>query len=178
MRKYFYPSATYDEAIRSNDKAAIKTLLIGIIGSDPTFETTEYEEASSYIEKKYKEFHGDDLKLTQEYAEQEDEYNTEDINEWTEEYFGLNLVWLRDNFAMNKRLERIKRVGAVAFKNKQTLGKAKKKQFEASEKTIKKNKVVPITTSDNRSKWMLFIIGLVVIILIVFFFYFSVKGEL
>ena len=42
---YFNPNETYKKAILSKDVGALRALLVGIIGSDPTFATTEYEEA-------------------------------------------------------------------------------------------------------------------------------------
>ena len=50
--KYFIPNETFDNAIKNEEKGVLKALLIGIIGSDPTFSTTEYDEAAAYVKAK------------------------------------------------------------------------------------------------------------------------------
>ncbi len=72
--KYFISNDTYDNAIRNNEKGVLKALLIGIIGSDPTFATTEYDEANSYIKKKSEQINGKAIDLSEPYSEQEGEY--------------------------------------------------------------------------------------------------------
>lgn len=124
MEKYFNPEETYDKAIREREKGVLRALLTGIIGSDPTFVTTEFDEALEYIKKKSTDYHGEELILTEEYQKQEDEYEKE-TEEWDERYFQMNLVWLRDNFCLSKRLPLIKEIGKIVYKNKNTLGKSK-----------------------------------------------------
>lgn len=124
MEKYFNPEETYDRAIRGCEKGVLRALLTGIIGSDPTFITTEFDEALEYIKKKSTDYHGEELVLTEEYQKQEDEYEKK-AEEWDERYYQMNLVWLRDNFCLSKRLPLIKEIGKRVYKNKKTLGKSK-----------------------------------------------------
>ncbi|WP_027437130.1 hypothetical protein [Lachnospira multipara] len=120
--KYFSPNATYDKAISEQDKVVLKALLVGIIGADPTFATTEFDEAREYIKQKSLVLHGQELKLEESYIVQEDEFEKDN---WDEEYYKLNLVWLQDNFALDKRLSRIKEMGKIVYQGKMTLGKSK-----------------------------------------------------
>lgn len=122
--EYFYPNNTFDKCIKNKEKGTLRALLVGIIGSDPTFVTTEYDEAIDYIKRKSKEINGSPLELTESYVEQEDEY-TLPREKWNEEYFRMMLLWYRDNFA-DERLQLIKKVGKEVYKNKLTLGVAKK----------------------------------------------------
>ena len=122
-RKYFIPNETYDKAIQNKEKGVLKALLIGIIGSDPTFATQEYDEAVAYVKSKSEELTGEELNLSEPYQMQEDEYVKEQ-SEWTEEYYRMLLVWYRDNYA-KERLQTIKTVGKEVYKNKLTFGKYK-----------------------------------------------------
>ena len=64
-KSYFIPNDTFDNAIRNNEKGVIKALLIGIIGSDPTFATTEYDEATAYVKSKSAVVHGASFNLSE-----------------------------------------------------------------------------------------------------------------
>lgn len=122
--KYFIPNETFDNAIKNEEKGVIKALLIGIIGSDPTFSTTEYEEATAYVKDKSEKMNGSVLNLLEAYSKQEDEY-AKPQESWDEEYYQMLLVWYRDNYAA-ERLSNIKTVGKEVYKNKPTLGKSKR----------------------------------------------------
>lgn len=158
--KYFIENDTFDNAIRSNEKGVLKALLVGIIGSDPTFATTEYEEANSYIRKKSEQVNGKAIELFETYSEQEGEY-TKAQDKWDEEYYRMLLVWYRDNYAA-ERLTNIKTVGKEVYKNKPTLGKSKQHnrimaQKQMTEKTscnnitAKKASVVMATGNDEQN---------------------------
>lgn len=121
--KYFTPNDTYDKAIRNKEKGILRALLIGIIGSDPTFATKEYDEAVAYVKSQSEKLTGVELNLSEPYQLQEDEY-TKEQGEWNEEYYRLLLVWYRDNYAQ-ERFHTIKTVGKEVYKNKPTLGKSK-----------------------------------------------------
>lgn len=121
--KYFIPNNTFDKAILNKEKGVLRALLIGIIGSDPTFATKEYEEANAYVKSKSESFNNSVLNLNETYQKQEDEY-TKTQEDWNEEYYQMLLVWYRDNYA-NERLQTIKEVGKNVYKNKTTLGKSK-----------------------------------------------------
>lgn len=109
--KYFIPNSTYDDAIKNKEVGVLRGLLIGIIGSDPTFSTREFSEAKRYIKEKSIEYHGEKIKLTEPYVKQEDEYEKE---MWDEDYYKLQLVWFRDNFA-KARFIKIKEEGKISF---------------------------------------------------------------
>lgn len=147
---YFNPSDTYQKAILNKDVGALRALLVGIIGSDPTFATTEYKEARKYIKEKSVELNGELLRIEEAYIKQEDEY--EKAGGWDEEYFQMQLLWLRYNFAPKERLALIKEIGCSVYENKPTLGKSKKKSVEEqkAEELTKKGKVVMATGGDNR----------------------------
>lgn len=130
--KYFIPNETFDNAIRKEEKGVLKALLIGIIGSDPTFSTTEYDEAVAYIKDKSKKTNGRMLNLLEPYSKQEDEYIKSEES-WDEEYYRMLLVWYRDNYA-SERLDNIKTVGKKVYKNKPTLGKSKLQNRLASQR--------------------------------------------
>lgn len=161
--KYFEPSKALIEAIRNNDKEAIKTIIVGIIGGDPTFETCEYEEACHYIKNEYRSIHGEEIKLTSPFVLQPGEEKSIDQAKWDEQYFGLCLVWLRDNFCLKERIPHIKEVGRVAYKNIETLGKQKsRRNFEKNESLVNK------ATSDEKVvKWLPITAIVVVIIAII-----------
>lgn len=122
--KFFIPNETFDNAIKKEEKGVLKALLIGIIGSDPTFSTTEYDEATAYVKAKSEKMNGSVLNLLEAYSKQEDEYEKAQEN-WDEEYYRMLLVWYRDNYAAD-RLSNIKTVGKEVYKNKPTLGKSKR----------------------------------------------------
>ena len=65
MEKYFNPEGTYDKAIREKEVGVLRALLTGIVGSDPTFVTTEFEEAVKYIRNRSIDFNGEELILTE-----------------------------------------------------------------------------------------------------------------
>ena len=120
---YFFPNVTFDKYIKNKELGPLKAMLCSTIGSDPTWVTTEYFEAINYIKEKSKEFHGSELDLSEPYQKQEDEYK-KPREKWDEEYFRMLLVWYRKNFA-NERLDEIKNVGKVVFKDKLTYGQAR-----------------------------------------------------
>lgn len=121
--KYFIPNETYDNAIKNEEKGVLRALLIGIIGSDPTFATTKYDEATDYVKDKSKEMNGRVLDLVEAYRKQEAEY-TKPQESWDEEYYQMLLVWYRDNYAV-ERLPNIKKVGKEVYKDKPTWGKSR-----------------------------------------------------
>lgn len=121
---FFYPNDTYIKAIENGEKGVLRALLVGIIGSDPTFATSEYVEARKFIKEKSISAIGMEMNLEETYLLQEAEYE-KPKEQWDEAYFGMLLVWLRDNFATAERLPKIKEVGAWVYKDKNTLGKAK-----------------------------------------------------
>lgn len=136
MDKFFNPDETYNNAIKNKDIGVLRALLTGIIGSDPTFATTEFDEAKRYIDDQSMAVNGERLEITEAYKIQEDEV---DDAEWNEKYFQMNLVWLRDNFNLDNRLPKIKKIGQVVYKNKTTLGKSKaenRRQVATESKTI------------------------------------------
>lgn len=135
---YFIPNETYDNAIKNEEKGVLKALLIGIIGSDPTFSTTEYDEATAYIKDKSEKMNGSALNLLEVYSKQEDEYEKEQ-EKWDEEYYQMLLVWYRDNYA-TERLTNIRTVGKEVYRNKPTLGKTKRNnRLSSSKQTIHRN---------------------------------------
>lgn len=130
--KYFIKNDTFDNAIKNKEKGVLKALLIGIIGSDPTFATTEYAEATDYVKATSEKFNGSAINLSEPYVEQEDEY-TKTPENWDEEYYRMLLVWYRNNYA-DERLTNIKSVGKEVYKNKLTLGKAKRQNRTSPQK--------------------------------------------
>ncbi|GEM_PF-5217465 len=112
--RFKYPKKSYDEAIDKKNYGGLKTLLIGIIASDPSFSTTEFEEALDYISLRSKSL-GYPIDLEESYMKQEEEYNLKDKSKWNKNYFQMNLVWLRDNFVLKERIPHIKEVGQAVF---------------------------------------------------------------
>lgn len=156
--KYFIPNSTYDDAIKEKKVGVLRALLIGIIGSDPTFSTREFSEAKKYIEEESLKYHGEKLKLTEPYLKQEDEYEKE---EWDEDYYKLQLVWFRDNFA-KVRFDKIKEEGKIVYKDKMTYGKAKLQNRTSSSSqskvnSIKKESVVIATGNDEKKERLSFL---------------------
>ncbi|WP_310603229.1 hypothetical protein [Anaerosporobacter sp.] len=187
---YFNSNETYREAIENEDKGVIRALLVGIIGADPTFATNEYEEARGYIKEQSKKLHGNELIIDEQYKLQEDEY-VKNEDEWDESYYQMQLVWLRDNFAIDTRLSKIKEIGKVVYKNRMTMGKTKaqrrKLNGNSSTGTInditQKKEPVVMTTSNDKSDiwlfsktwwakyWWLLVIGVAVIYMVCNFFF-------
>lgn len=146
---YFNPSDTFNKAIQNKDVGALRALLVGIIGADPTFVTSEYKEARKYIKEKSVELHGELLRIEEPYKKQEDEY--EKAENWDENFFQMQLLWLRYNFAPKERLDLIKKVGCEVYENKPTLGKSKRKSVdEQKTEALKKDRVVIATGDDNK----------------------------
>ena len=156
--KYFKPTGAMETAIQEKDKEVLRALLVGIIGSDPTFETTEFDEALEYIK-------GKGINLNESYKEQDGQKITHDEKEWTREYFGLNLVWLKDNFELRIRLKHLKTVGKHVYKDTKTMGKMRKEQFE------KKQIAVETTSGDKSKGWLTAImaVGIVMLIAVLWF---------
>jgi hypothetical protein len=150
---YFKPTEAMERAIREKDKDALKALLVGIIGSDPTFETTEFQDAFEYIDS-------NGISLNEPYVKQDGEMVTNIKEEWTKEYFGLNLVWLKDNFNLRQRIDRLKKVGSYVYRDTQTMGKMRKVQFE------KKTIAVKTASGDENKWWLTAIISVCVVILV------------
>ena len=119
---YFNASEAYNKAIKERDNVGLKALLVGIIGADPTFATTEFDEALKYIKDKSVEYNGEELVLDEDYKVQEGEYQS---TEWDEDYYKMKLVWLQDNFAIKERLLEIEKTGEKVFADKNTFGKLK-----------------------------------------------------
>lgn len=120
---YFYISSTWEKLVSEKDYGAMKALLVGIIGSDPTWCTTEFDEAISYLKK-----NGISISdLTDSYKLNDGENDTSHLSklEWTEEVYQLLLLNLRYNFNLDKRLPLIKEMGKYVYKNKNTYGKNK-----------------------------------------------------
>ena len=171
---YFNPSDTFQKAIRDKDIAALRALLIGIIGADPTFATNEYDDAYEFIQEKSIELNGEVLQIEETYKKQEGEYEKEDG--WDEKYFQMQLLWFRYNFAPKERLKLIKEIGSQVYANKPTLGKSKKKNIEEQKKEKLKKDIVAITSgSDNKeirvfSKkknfWWLVVLVIVLLVLV------------
>ena len=140
---YFKPSGTFENAIETSDVEAIKALLVGIIGADPTFATSEFQEAFNYVKSKKKS-----MIIEEEYQKQSDEHRINDPDKWNEKYFQMNLVWLRDNFNISNRLEHIREVGQEAYAEKNTIGKSKIKQLQSGNSKEKKERIVRTTVDD------------------------------
>lgn len=136
--KYFIPSNAFVNAIKNEDKIAIKAVLVGIIGTDPTFATTEYEEAIAYIKAKSEKMNGSALNLSEIYNKLDGEYELAKES-WDEKYYHMLLVWYQDNYA-EKRLNHIKAVGKEVYKNKSTLGKSKCNDKLMAQKQAARNK--------------------------------------
>lgn len=110
--QYLSKNPTIEDAIKNNDKLALKTILTGKIGFDPRFETSDFYETYNYIKSR-----GIDLEEPYEIQEGEP-VNTLPKEKWTKEYFQLNLVWLEDNFCLKKRLPIIKQIGKYTYRDK------------------------------------------------------------
>lgn len=170
---FFIPDETYKNAIINKEKGILRALLVGIIGADPTFATTEFEEAKNYIKEESIRQNGIELILEQEYIKQEDEYVKEET-EWDEAYYQMQLVWLRDNFALSERMPKIKKIGAIVYQNKKTFGKSKFQYRNSggssvNASTAKKATVVRATDNDQAETrllskkkmwWVVIIVGL------------------
>lgn len=164
MSNYFIPNTTYNNAIEKKEIGVLKALLVGILAGDPTFATTEFEEAKKYIEEK-------GIKLEEDYVKLEGEYASEE-SEWDEKYYQMQLVWLEDNFS-KERMNEIKKIGGIVYRNKDTLGKIKQANKgqggnEPSKENNKTNeKKVDKTPGIFQKWWVLLVIIVVVIVLIV-----------
>lgn len=154
--KYFIPNDTFDNAIRNKEKGVLRALLIGIIGSDPTFATKEYDEANAYVKSKSENVNSSALNLNESYQKQEDEY-TKPQEDWNEEYYQMLLVWYRDNYA-NERLQTIKAVGKDVYRSKPTLGKSKQQnRLSPPVASPPKDSVVRSTGNDEGKERLTFI---------------------
>lgn len=143
---YFEASSTFEKAIQSKDVDAIRALLVGIIGADPTFATTEFQEALEYVKGRL-----NSTSIEEKYKRQSDEYKLENSEEWDEKYFQMNLVWLRDNFDIKDRLKHIKEVGKMAYLKRNTIGKSKIQQTNFKNNEEKKDRIVRTTVDEKQN---------------------------
>lgn len=195
--KFFRPNEVFDNAIENEEHGVLKALLIGIIGADPTFATTEYEEALEYIKGRSEKKHGEAINLSEAYSTQVDEYVKKEPESWDEEYYRMLLVWYRDNYA-DKRLDKIKEVGKVVYKDKVTWGKSrveiretdKNQTSKARKKLSRKKKAIMLRAINNdtnkkrvpiitwfQHNWRLISVGFSVISLIVIIIWLLSKQE-
>lgn len=136
--KFFRPNEVFDNAIENEEDGVLKALLIGIIGADPTFATTEYDEALEYIKRRSEIKNGEAINFSEAYSTQGDEYK-KDRESWDEEYYRMLLVWYRDNYA-DERLDDIKEVGKVVYKDKVTWGKSRAEIRETDKNQTSKDR--------------------------------------
>lgn len=120
--KYFYASEAINDAIKKKDLIGLKAIVVGIIGSDPEFLTSEFNEAIDYIKTRSKKIFGESIELSEPYEKQDGETDSDEL---TEDNFKMHLIWLQDNFALKERLPKIKKLGKIIYKNKLTYGKSK-----------------------------------------------------
>lgn len=131
--KEYTPTETLEEEIRTNNIKAIKSGLTNVICFDPTFRTNKFELQLKYIEDK-------GINIRDPYKER-DEYRLKK-EDWTKEYFFLLVEWLRQNFAIDERIEHVKEVGRFIFKEDKQSGPPsgipkKKPVNELAEKKLK-----------------------------------------
>lgn len=130
---FFHTNDAYENAIRTQNKEQLRFLLAHIIADDPTFATTEFEEALEYIKKESMAIHGQEIKLEEKYVIQEEE-ETYSQEKNTETFYNLNLLWLQKNFCIQRRLPLIRDLGKQLFSSKPTIGKKKAEAFQAEKK--------------------------------------------
>lgn len=121
----FRPSNNLLKAIKEQDKTGIKSSIVYLIKTDPTFEKNDVEEAINYVNRQ-------GIQICEEYKVQDGENLEEDKTKWTEHYFYLITNWLADNFAPKERLPHIKEVGKSVFKS--THAQLKKEESFIKEK--------------------------------------------
>lgn len=130
---FFEPNSSFKKAMENKDLETIRSKLVRIIGGDPKFVTSEFEEALIFLRN-------NDIEVTEQYVKQPDEIIKNDSDDWTEDYYGLLLVWLKDNFNLEERLEHIKTVGNYVYQNEKTYGEIRKEELEKTSSLNSNNK--------------------------------------
>lgn len=118
--QYFEPTAEMDSFLNNKDTNAVRGIVTGIINRDPTFATTKYKEAMTYIDDNMNIWDTETLELPGEYTLTEEQ--------WNKEYFRKQLAWLSQNFTKD-RVEQIEKIGKRVYAEESTWGKEEAANF-------------------------------------------------
>ena len=102
--------------VKDRDYAGIRFYLYTIIRDDPTFKTSEYEEAEKYL------LDNGIRDIYQSYEKVPGEPGNKDKSQWDEKYFLDRTFALKENFS-RERLAHVKEVGEYVYRDKPTPGK-------------------------------------------------------
>lgn len=123
--KYFEPSDDIENYIANNDVEALKSILVGILNSDPTFATSRYDETCDYI------CNAKGIHIYEKLEKVVGEYELP-REKWTKEYYRMLLAWLVNNYC-EERLKYVKEVGSIVYTNEYTFGKDEAKNKDNTE---------------------------------------------
>lgn len=116
MRKKMYePEALLKNAIRDNDLSTITTCLVNTLQYDLIRGENDFKIVWKSIPNRMRK----DIKKQK--CKLDGEVRIKNKEDWTEDYFFLNIEWLRRNFNM-KRIRHIKKVGKYLFSQQKVEG--------------------------------------------------------
>ena len=151
--------------MKERDYSGIRFYLYTIIRDDPTFKTSEYEEAEKYL------LDNDIRDIYQPYEKVPVEPGDKDKLQWDEKYFLDRTFALKENFS-RERLAHVKEVGEYVYRDKPTVGKekaAKKAQAAQGRTGSTKSKTAPKKPESptNLKKYLPLLIALLLVIVVV-----------
>lgn len=155
----------FKKLVKDRDYAGIRYYLCAIIRDDPTFKTSEYEEAEKYL------FENGMEDIYQPYAKVPGEPGDKDRSQWNDGYFLDRSHALIENFS-RERLAHVKEVGEYVYRDKPTPGKeeaAKKAQAAQDKPGTSKNTTAPKKPGSpiNLKKYLPILIAVLVVIILV-----------
>ena len=155
----------FKKTVKERDYSGIRFYLYTIIRDDPTFKTSEYEEAEKYL------LDNDIRDIYQPYEKVPGEPGDKDKSQWDEKYFLDRTFALKENFS-RERLAHVKEVGEYVYRDKPTVGKekaAKKAQAAQGRTGSTKSKNAPKKPESptNLKKYLPLLIALLLVIVVV-----------
>lgn len=106
----YQPNSFLRQAVQNHHLGNIRSALVGIIQSDPLYETKDLDEAIKYL-------HDEGIDIVKEDIDPDPQLPINNNRaEWTSDYFATALVYLRNDFT-KKRLEHVKEVSIATHED-------------------------------------------------------------
>lgn len=126
----YQPNSFLRQAIQNHHLGNIRSALVGIIQSDPLYETKDLDAAINYL-------HDDEgIDIVEDRISDPQLPINQNRSEWTSDYFATALVYLRNDFT-KERLEHVKEVSIATHEDMKAppkLGNTQNKQSTQEQK--------------------------------------------